>query len=971
MLSTEPRGTAGGPATCSPERIFLGWDGPALPRAAALLAEHYAGAEELRCAEAVVVLPGSRAMRRLKELLLAEAERRELRLVPPRLVTVGRLPELFYQPPLPVADEVLVRRAWASALASLPAAQAALVFPLLPEPGDLRGWQRVGLEVERLHAEVAAGGLDFRAVAARCGEGLLFDDAERWLVLAEALEIFRNQLALLGRIDRESARLAALAAGELECAQEIWLVGVAEMPNLMRRFLEASGARLRALIHAPEALVERFDPLGCVREAAWRDAEVPIREETLALCAAPADQAQEGLEFLVTLGGRYAAEEISFGVPDEELVPFVEQRLGGAGLPVRYAAGLALERTAPYRLLEAVADFLDGRRFAALAALVRHADLGEWLRREAHRETLPAVLRYTDACLRPLDEFFCDALPAMLPETGGWGARVPATIDALREALDDEALLGRFRGPRPLSAWPAEILDLVVRVYGSGPLSREHPRGRVVIEFAQRLREAAAHFANLPAALDVECDAATAIRLLLDAVAGAAVPPEADRAAIEMLGWLELHLDDAPVAVLTGFNEPAIPASVNADAFLPNALRAQLGLEDNARRYARDAYQLTALLHSRPAVRLIAGRRTATGDPLRPSRLMFAVHGPVLAERVRRFYGTAEAGQPPRAADPGPAAPRVSGFRLPPEREMSAPQPLERLRVTDFRAILENPYLFALQRLLGLEPLDDGAREMDGGGFGTLLHEVLAGFARSDAVDASDARVIGDCLEELLEHHIRERYSRLTMPGVRLQFEQARQRLRSFAVWQARRRADGWLVWRAESQPEQGAPFPVDDRPLLLTGRIDRIDYHPEQDLWQLLDYKTGDRASDPERTHRVGRAAERRWIDLQLPLYRHLLAALPARAGERPLPAIAPQRLSLGYILIPSDPRRIACLCADWSPAELAEADEVAREAVRLVRRNLFTFAEFRTRYLDERFSALLGHGVLVGDEDGSEGAA
>src|SRR5690606_26240689 len=119
-----------------------------------------------------------------------------------------------------------------------------------------------------------------------------------------------------------------------------------------------------------------------------------------------------------------------------------------------------------------------------------------------------------------------------------------------------------------------------------------------------------------------------------------------DRDAVELLGWLELRLDDAPVAVITGFNEPFLPESVNAHPFLPNSLRERLGLVGNSRRFARDAYELTALVHSRERLRVIAGRRSATGDPLRPSRLAFAVEGETLARRVEQFYAPGEALDP-------------------------------------------------------------------------------------------------------------------------------------------------------------------------------------------------------------------------------------------------------------------------------------------------------------------------------------
>ena len=118
-----------------------------------------------------------------------------------------------------------------------------------------------------------------------------------------------------------------------------------------------------------------------------------------------------------------------------------------------------------------------------------------------------------------------------------------------------------------------------------------------------------------------------------------------DPAAIELLGWLELPWDDAPALVVTTFNEGCVPASINSDLFLPNALRVRLGLQDNARRYARDAYALSVLLATRERLDLIVARRNSEGDPLPPSRLLFATDAETLASRAlawfsRRLPGT-------------------------------------------------------------------------------------------------------------------------------------------------------------------------------------------------------------------------------------------------------------------------------------------------------------------------------------------
>ena len=48
---------------------------------------------------------------------------------------------------------------------------------------------------------------------------------------------------------------------------------------------------------------------------------------------------------------------------------------------------------------------------------------------------------------------------------------------------------------------------------------------------------------------------------------------------------------------------------------------------------------------------------------------------------------------------------------------------------------------------------------------------------------------------------------------------------------------------------------------------------------------------------------------------------------------------VELGYISLPKDPAESAFLLAPWTDAELAEAEEVAREQIRTLRRRTFVF--------------------------------
>ena len=85
---------------------------------------------------------------------------------------------------------------------------------------------------------------------------------------------------------------------------------------------------------------------------------------------------------------------------------------------------------------------------------------------------------------------------------------------------------------------------------------------------------------------------------------------------------------------------------------------------------------------------------------------------------------------------------------------------------------------------------------------------------------------------------------------------------------QAARVSGGWRIEHTEvPQSGERAPFEVDGQPFYLRGRIDRIDVHRDTGDRLIVDYKSSDSGHTPEQVHQRSGA----WIDLQLPLYRHL----------------------------------------------------------------------------------------------------
>lgn len=933
-------------------RHFLGYDAPFLRRAAGWMLDRYTDGEVADCSGVLAVAPGARDGHRLLELLVEQAAERGVMLIPPRTLTGGPLPEQLYTPPLPLADAVATKLAWIDALRHAEPDVLARVAPHPPDPADLPAWWTLAEVLEQLHGELAAGALRFAEVPDRA-QGLVgFDDAVRWQALAQLQDRYIAALHAAGYADTQHARLDAIAAGDCRCDHDILLLATAEGGRALEQMLRqaANTTDITALIFAPESLADRFNELGWVQEQGWAEAQVPLDEAQVHVVMRPIDQAVAALRVMAGYGGELAAEDITLGVPDAQVVPYLEQQLPGCGVPVRDAAGYPLARTAPVRLLEAVAGYLAEQRHADYAALVRHPDITTWLLDHA------ADVADIEMYLTWLDEYYNDHLQGRVSHRWLGGERGEG-VRRVYEALHDDALLGGLAGSRRLSQWAGVIVELLVSVYGGRTLDRTVPADRAIIEACSAVKDIAEQLEALSEALNPECTAGQAAALVVRAIGQKAMGDRSDEPAVEMLGALSLPLDDAAALILTGFNEGAMPTSVNADPFCPDRLRRHLGLVHNGRRYARDCYALTAMLHSRRRVDLIAGRVSSAGDPLRPSRLLFACDAPTAARRIRHFYGQDPT---PTQTFTGPLQPGAAqSITLPPQPVIRAPKVLESMRVTDFRQVLADPYRFALERIVGLGGLDDAAAEMDALAFGNLAHDVLHDFGRHGPGDSTDEREVAAWLTGALASRAERLFGDDPLPAVRVQLAQLDLRLRALAAWQARWVERGWRIADSEvGFTGQAAAIDVDGKPMYLRGRIDRIDRHTETGQWAVFDYKTSDKAQTPDEAHRRGKGNNKRWVDLQLPLYRHLLRDWRDGVGGE---------VMLGYIVLPRNSAMCGLLAAEWGADDLAAADEAAAEVVRLVRENRFTFDRTRIRR-DDAFARLCGVGQIAGEEEAED---
>ncbi|MAE62461.1 MAG: hypothetical protein CMJ49_14025, partial [Planctomycetaceae bacterium] len=906
------------------KRIFLDWGRPCLVAAAAHLLDERGGEKGADLSDVMVVLPGGRAARRMLEVLVDLAEARGVALLPPEMIGPGRLDEVLTERPGRVAGELVCRLAWVRSLQGMGEGVMQAFVSEPPALDDLSGWSGLADLFDRLHRELAGGLLGFLDVVEAGARLANFDEAERWEAMAVAQEGYLDCLSAWGLSDPQAARAEAARAGAVRARGPIVLVGTADLNRAQRALLEQVGDQVTALVHAPEALADRFDAMGCLRVERWCEAAVAVRDEQIVAVDQPADQAAAVVGALGELAGAYAAEQITVGLPDSRLAPLVEQHLNDAGVPSRYAEGLAVSRTGPMRLLVAVADYLERKRYRDFAALLRHPDVESALGELIATDDAAGVGEAIEDWVTFLDRYYSDHLQAQM--TGTWlgGDAYRAGLKRLHDGVG--VLLGELAaGPRELGGWAQPICDLLLAVYGHRELARDDADDRVVVGAIDVIHGQLTELHGLDERVTdgVLATAAEAIRLIVGSVGEATVRPEPTDAAVELLGWLELPLDDAGAMVVTSFNDGLVPAALSADPFLPNALRIELGLTDHDRRCARDAYALGAILASREEVRLIVGRRSVTGDPLTPSRLLFACDDQTMAERVQRLI----AGDPPARVARLPAGwEPAATTRLGP----APPRLVDRadlpngLAVTGFRDYLACPYRFYLKYVLGLAALDDAAEELGPGPFGTLAHQVLGAFGRSELRDATDVDRIDRFLDEQLKEAAARQYGAEPLAAVRVQVEQLRRRLGAFAAWQAERAGQGWRIEYTEwGVSNEGAAIVVDGEPFYVRGRIDRIDVHAGDGRRAVIDYKTSERGQSPGKAHR---SADGTWVDLQLPLYSVLLRC--AGLGEAS---------GLGYVVLPRDVSAVSAEWADWKAADLLEAEEAAAEVVRGIREGVF----------------------------------
>lgn len=412
-------------------RVFFDWSRPFLPQVASFvfstetarsrrpqsppvspdLTSNAAPPSSLDLGDLVFVLPGRRAIRTLEAYLQLEVERAIQAgalapdWTPPTYLTVGAAPEFLYPQRKRIAARptrlLCARRALRSFADAEPDKIRAL-FGALPAESNWSSQLELAQTFVDLADELSSENRDFSAVAASTRRRGLAEEAERWESLGQIAALYRDALARFDLTDLNLARTAALLGGEigasLDASTRCVVVGAVDLNRQQKAIFEALGDRVSFFVFAPESEKDRFDEFGVVIPEAWETAEIPISDRRLFQVDGPVDQARAAALLVGELSKVPVADDangeleprlepipadsLTIGVPDDEVVPFLERALRDVGYETIRAQGSPTTQNRVFQLLRNVADYLETRSFSSLEELARRSDVEEYLLRE-------------------------------------------------------------------------------------------------------------------------------------------------------------------------------------------------------------------------------------------------------------------------------------------------------------------------------------------------------------------------------------------------------------------------------------------------------------------------------------------------------------------------------------------------------------------------------------------------------------
>jgi ATP-dependent helicase/nuclease subunit B len=949
-----------------PKRVFLPWSNGALvPQVAQYLFNEHTcfypygdvlGLEEqVTAPKLYVVVPGARAARILRSHLLKLAVDRNVALYPPIVLTPGALfSELFPTLSEAAPTKLMRRLAWAEVLAENHTEWAVDFALLNKESVSIRERLKLADRLEALASELGAVGVSFTDVMNELEEAGRVKEAERWQRLVDLSEKQKTLLTARGYLDIHEQRAICAEQGFNDGGEiKVLLAGVTEMPAYVYSLLEnSSDCQCEALIFANSDQDGLFDAWGRPHTAEWITARLPLQNQSIHACESLYHEA-EVISELVHAESLRCQQKIVIGSVGVAQHTAVKELLASAEIEAHSSEGISGGSLPSVRALKDLAALITSGSWQAFASVIRNPYLQRAMVPGVSEDALPLIV--TNA-IRQADNWHARALPKYAPGVSD----LPESANELKALvfeLDRFTKHWRNQSDRSLATWVPELASFWLKL---GGIWQDAPNceeiDAAVVSSLEQFERTEVGFAEKFSYLDVLSE-------FVNQLSSLAVPHGQEQlhgndvASIDVVGWLELLHDPAQGALLTGLNEGILPEARVHDPFLPDSLKVSLcKRRPHARwtteqRFARDVYLFASLLHSKESVHVSFSAKSEAGELLMPGRLLYRCADSELPERLHHLQQVL-----PRLVRTSSSQSSLTTWTIPPAAPALLCNP-EVISVTDFGAYIASPYRYFLRRMLHLDMAKDSVEELDPAYFGSLIHKVLERYGWDSQLQSlHDASALTKGLHTILDEVIAKTFAVEVLPSLQVQYEVIRARLRVFAEAQLRWQAEGWQQCNDSNRihPEFSLKreLLVDGVPVMLQGRIDRVDVNLSTNEFALLDYKTGDQAALIEKSHR-SKTGEKYdgWLSLQMPLYQWMASGHPYFQDKT---------IVTGLIALSREGQYEIKELKNWD-SELESALQCASTIVRSIRAGAFAATEEDQERPDE-FSWLCGFGQQGG---------
>ncbi len=443
-----------------------------------------------------------------------------------------------------------------------------------------------------------------------------------------------------------------------------------------------------------------------------------------------------------------------------------------------------------------------------------------------------------------------------------YGRVAPITLtDLVSQGLlplqELQAALATSAARQPLALWSAQLMHAVATSGLESSLA-EDPAGQAVLAAIQML--------HADASLDQNRITPSLWQALLnESLAQSRFVEPVTQACVRMCSLASLSWQRPKAVVVLGADAQRLPERPTPEFFGPKRF-AEMGLINPPELAEAEGFGQFASVWADPlAMALIACAEKSDSDVEFSSWIeLLAIERPDLVERTHAsemiglYAISAELDQPTAI-----------------ETAQFTGQLPDVISVTDLQKLIDCPYQFYLQTLLGLSPTTTLEEESPPSDLGSLIHQALSG-ARMRQASAHDWAVwLTERIDELLDKPFFVRrgaeLERLSVPpaiAAKLRAD-AMALVPGLSEWLFKRSNDSAWQW-TETLTEKTVERALDDLSVRIKGRIDRWEKGDQASM--LIDFKT----SDPDQLKKSVKPGDQ---DVQLPLYAWLIGPEHAAA--------------------------------------------------------------------------------------------